>query len=81
VEFVSDPSTKEPAAEIATAVVEAALRRGLLILKAGIYGNCIRVLISLVATDEQIDESLDVLEESLAEALGQQRPAVAGAAG
>jgi hypothetical protein len=39
------------------------------------------VLISLVATDEQIDESLDVLEESLAEALGQQRPAVAGAAG
>ncbi len=81
VEFVSDPSTREPAPEIARAVVEAALRRGLLILKAGIYGNCIRVLISLVATDEQIDESLDVLEESLAEALGQQRPAVAGAAG
>jgi len=34
-----------------------------------------------VATDEQIDESLDVLEESLADALGSHRTAVAGAAG
>ena len=30
--------------------------RGLLILKAGMHGNCLRVLVSLVATDEQIDE-------------------------
>jgi 4-aminobutyrate aminotransferase / (S)-3-amino-2-methylpropionate transaminase / 5-aminovalerate transaminase len=80
VEFVRDPSTREPAPELATAVVEAALRRGLLILKAGIDGNCIRVLISLVATDEQVDESLDVLEASLSEALGAERPAVASAA-
>src|SRR3954451_19172909 len=80
VEFVRDPVAKEPAPELATAVVEAALRRGLLILKAGIDGNCIRVLISLVATDEQVEESLDVLEEALAEALGSPRavPVAAG---
>jgi len=80
VEFVADPVTRQPAPDIATAVVEAALRRGLLILKAGISGNCIRVLISLVATDEQVEESLDVLEEALAEALGSPRavPVAAG---
>jgi 4-aminobutyrate aminotransferase / (S)-3-amino-2-methylpropionate transaminase / 5-aminovalerate transaminase len=69
-EFVRDPASKEPAPEIATAVAEAALRRGLMILKAGISGNCLRVLVALVATDEQIDESLEVFSKSVAEALG-----------
>ncbi len=70
VEFVRDAASKEPAPEIATAVAEAALRRGLMILKAGISGNCLRVLVALVATDDQIDESLEVFSESVAEALG-----------
>jgi 4-aminobutyrate aminotransferase / (S)-3-amino-2-methylpropionate transaminase / 5-aminovalerate transaminase len=70
VEFVRDAGTKEPAPEIATAVAEGALRRGLMILKAGISGNCLRVLVALVATDEQIDESLGVFSESVTEALG-----------
>jgi 4-aminobutyrate aminotransferase/(S)-3-amino-2-methylpropionate transaminase len=69
-EFVSDPLTKEPAPELATAVAEGAMREGLLILKAGMHGNCLRVLVSLVASDEQIDESLDVLEHVCAEQLG-----------
>ncbi len=70
VEFVRDAASKEPAPEIATAVAEAALRRGLMILTAGISGNCLRVLVALVATDDQIDESLEVFSESVAEALG-----------
>jgi 4-aminobutyrate aminotransferase/(S)-3-amino-2-methylpropionate transaminase len=69
-EFVSDPDERTPAPELATAVAEAAMRRGLLILKAGIDGNCLRVLISLVATDEQIDESLDVFDEAVEQVLG-----------
>jgi 4-aminobutyrate aminotransferase / (S)-3-amino-2-methylpropionate transaminase / 5-aminovalerate transaminase len=81
VEFVRGPAAKDPAPEVATAVVEAALRRGLLILKAGVHGNCIRVLVSLVATDEQIEESLDVFDSALAEALGATSPAIAGTAG
>jgi 4-aminobutyrate aminotransferase / (S)-3-amino-2-methylpropionate transaminase / 5-aminovalerate transaminase len=68
-ELVRDGATKEPAPELATAVAEAAFRRGLLILKAGIHGNCLRVLVSLVATDEQIDESLDAFQLALADAL------------
>jgi 4-aminobutyrate aminotransferase/(S)-3-amino-2-methylpropionate transaminase len=75
-EFVRDGSTKEPAPDLATAVAEAAFRRGLLILKAGIHGNCLRVLVSLVAGDEQIEESLDVFEAALEDVLA---PAAAAA--
>ena len=49
-EFVTDPATKEPAPAIATAVFEQAAQRGLILLKAGLDGNCIRVLVPLVAT-------------------------------
>ena len=76
-EFVRDAGSKLPAIEIATAVAEAALRRGLLILRAGIDGNCLRVLVALVATDEQIEESLDVFAEAVAEALGAEAPMAA----
>jgi 4-aminobutyrate aminotransferase/(S)-3-amino-2-methylpropionate transaminase len=69
-EFVEDPISKAPASELAKAVAEAAMRRGLLILTAGMHGNCLRVLVSLVATDEQVEESLDVFDAAVDEALG-----------
>jgi 4-aminobutyrate aminotransferase-like enzyme len=50
--------------------VEQAAARGLLLLKAGIHSNCIRVLCPLVLTDEQLEEALVVWEEALAAALG-----------
>jgi 4-aminobutyrate aminotransferase-like enzyme len=34
------------------------------------HGNCLRVLVSLVATDEQVEESLDVFDAAVDEALG-----------
>jgi 4-aminobutyrate aminotransferase / (S)-3-amino-2-methylpropionate transaminase / 5-aminovalerate transaminase len=55
----------KPAPELATAVAEGALQRGLLILKAGIHANCIRVLVPLTIGEAQLDEALDVWEESL----------------
>jgi 4-aminobutyrate aminotransferase/(S)-3-amino-2-methylpropionate transaminase len=58
----------EPAGDLATAVVEAAARRGLLVLKAGIHGNCIRVLVPLVIGDSELDEALGAWEEALEEA-------------
>jgi 4-aminobutyrate aminotransferase/(S)-3-amino-2-methylpropionate transaminase len=70
VEIVRDRGTKEPDADLATAIVEAASARGLLLLKAGLYGNCIRVLAPLVVTDEQLDEALGAWEEAFAEATG-----------
>ena len=55
----------KPDADLATAVAEGAARRGLLLLKAGIYSNCIRVLVPLVIADAELDEALDVWEEAL----------------
>ena len=60
-EFVESPESREPAPAIAAAVREAALQSGLILLQAGVHSNCIRVLVSLVATDEQVDEALDIL--------------------
>jgi 4-aminobutyrate aminotransferase/(S)-3-amino-2-methylpropionate transaminase len=68
-ELVRDPVTKEPAPELATAVVEQAAQRGLLLLKAGIHGNCIRVLCPLVITDAELDEAMDAWESALADVL------------
>ncbi len=70
IELVYDRDTKQPAPELATAVVEEAAARGLLLLKSGIYGNCIRVLVPLVISDAELEEALDVWEEALAVALG-----------
>ncbi|MFL5955581.1 MAG: 4-aminobutyrate--2-oxoglutarate transaminase [Gaiellaceae bacterium] len=58
-----------PAAELASRVIVEALSRGLLLLKAGVLGNCIRVLVPLVISDAELDEALDVWEASLEAAL------------
>jgi len=65
IELVHDRDTKNPAPEIASAVVEAAAERGLLLLKSGIYSNCIRVLVPLVVSDGELDEALGVWEQAL----------------
>ena len=59
----------KPDADLASAVTDEAARRGLLLLKAGIHSNCIRVLVPLVITDAELDEALGVWEEALTEAL------------
>jgi 4-aminobutyrate aminotransferase/(S)-3-amino-2-methylpropionate transaminase len=69
IELVRDRGTKDPAPEIATAVVEAASARGLLLLKSGIYSNCIRVLVPLVISEGELDEALGVWEDALGSVL------------
>jgi 4-aminobutyrate aminotransferase/(S)-3-amino-2-methylpropionate transaminase len=70
IELVADRATKQPAPELAQAVIDAALQRGLLLLKAGVHGNTIRVLCPLVLTDAELDEALAVWEDALAHVLG-----------
>jgi 4-aminobutyrate aminotransferase/(S)-3-amino-2-methylpropionate transaminase len=65
IELVRDPATKEPAPELAARVTEEAARRGLLLLRAGVHSNCIRVLCPLVITDPELDEALGAWEEAL----------------
>jgi 4-aminobutyrate aminotransferase/(S)-3-amino-2-methylpropionate transaminase len=69
IELVRDRGTKDPAPELATAVVEAASARGLLLLKSGIYSNCIRVLVPLVISEGELDEALGVWEDALGSVL------------
>lgn len=68
-ELVSDPVAKTPAPELVEAVIDEALRRGLILLKAGVHGNCIRTLCPLTISDGELDEGLDVWEEALAAVL------------
>jgi 4-aminobutyrate aminotransferase/(S)-3-amino-2-methylpropionate transaminase len=69
-ELVANKDTKEPAPDVASRVVEEAARRGLLMIKSGMYGNCIRVLVPLVVSDAELDEGLEVWAESLEAVLG-----------
>ena len=70
IELVADPATKEPAPDTAREVIDAALQRGVILLKAGVDGNCIRVLCPLTIEDAVLDEALVVWEEALADVLG-----------
>jgi 4-aminobutyrate aminotransferase/(S)-3-amino-2-methylpropionate transaminase len=69
IELVEDRVTKQPAPKLVQAVIDAAVERGLLLLKAGVHGNVIRVLTPLVITDAELDEALAVWEDALAHVL------------
>jgi 4-aminobutyrate aminotransferase/(S)-3-amino-2-methylpropionate transaminase len=69
IELVEDPDTKEPAPALAAAVIDEALQRGLILLKAGVHANCIRVLCPLTISDGELDEGLEVWEDALAAVL------------
>ena len=68
VELVADRDSRTPAPALAKAVVDAAFERGLLLLSCGTYGNVLRTLVPLVVTDEELEQGLGILEESLADA-------------
>jgi 4-aminobutyrate aminotransferase / (S)-3-amino-2-methylpropionate transaminase / 5-aminovalerate transaminase len=50
----------------AKAIVDAAFERGLLLLACGLYGNVIRLLPALTISDEELEEGLALLVESVA---------------
>ncbi len=50
----------------AKAIVDAAFERGLLLLACGLYGNVIRLLPALTIADDELEDGLILLEESLA---------------
>lgn len=56
----------EPDGDATKKVVAKALDQGLLLLTCGTYGNTIRVLVPLTASDALIDEGMAVMEKALA---------------
>lgn len=63
-ELVKDPATKEPDSHAASDVLAAAHHRGLILIKAGMYDNVLRVLVPLCVTDEQLQQGLDTFEDA-----------------
>ncbi len=65
-EFVKNRTTKEPFKEAAGAVIKSCYENGLVVLSAGTAGNCVRLLLPLVISPEQLEEGLTVLEKAIA---------------
>jgi 4-aminobutyrate aminotransferase/(S)-3-amino-2-methylpropionate transaminase len=64
-EMVRERRADAPDAEITKALVQAAGRRGLVLLSCGVYGNVIRFLAPLTLPDAQLAEGLAILEAAL----------------
>jgi 4-aminobutyrate aminotransferase / (S)-3-amino-2-methylpropionate transaminase / 5-aminovalerate transaminase len=67
IELVRDRSSKEPATGETKNLIHACQQRGLVILSAGTFGNVVRLLVPLTATDSQMKEGLGILEDCLAD--------------
>jgi len=66
-EMVKDRATKEAATAEVGQIMEKCINRGVIIVKCGIHGNVLRMLVPLVITDEQLGEALDVVEQACVE--------------
>lgn len=66
-ELVKDRTTKEPASDETMAVVRECLAHGVIIAKAGLYGNVIRMLIPLVIREDELQRGCDVIERAIAQ--------------
>jgi 4-aminobutyrate aminotransferase / (S)-3-amino-2-methylpropionate transaminase / 5-aminovalerate transaminase len=64
-DLVKTRGTQEPDAERTKRLTAEALKRGLILLTCGLYGNGIRVLVPITVEDKVLEEGLSILEESL----------------
>jgi 4-aminobutyrate aminotransferase/(S)-3-amino-2-methylpropionate transaminase len=64
-ELVRNGDKRTPASAEAAALLAEARQRGLLLIKAGLYDNVIRLLMPLVTTDDEMDRALGILESAL----------------
>jgi 4-aminobutyrate aminotransferase/(S)-3-amino-2-methylpropionate transaminase len=55
----------QPDAELAKQIVAEAARRGLILLTCGTWGNVVRIMVPLTASDALLDEGLGMLADSL----------------
>ena len=65
-EVVEDPDTKVPDPARAAAVVNRAFDHGLILMGAGVASNVIRILVPLVATEDDVAAGMDILAECFA---------------
>ncbi|MEK7253362.1 MAG: aminotransferase class III-fold pyridoxal phosphate-dependent enzyme, partial [Bacteroidota bacterium] len=68
VEFVKDKKSKTPDLDLSLEIIRDAVSQGIILIRAGLFSNCIRLLPPLAITDEQLVEGLAVLEDAIARA-------------
>jgi 4-aminobutyrate aminotransferase/(S)-3-amino-2-methylpropionate transaminase len=68
-ELVESRESKAPAQALASRVVDAALEHGLILLKAGLYSNVIRLHAPLVIEDSQLERALIALAAAMQQVL------------
>ena len=66
-ELVKGRGGHDPDPAMAKALVTKAEANGLVILPCGVFGNAVRILVPLTASQEVVDEGLDIIERSLIE--------------
>lgn len=66
IELVQDRESRAPAPALVAAVSAECTRRGLITIKAGLYGNVIRLLMPLTIGPGELEEGLGMLEAALA---------------
>jgi 4-aminobutyrate aminotransferase/(S)-3-amino-2-methylpropionate transaminase len=66
IELVTDRTTKAPAAPHAVAVIKRAVADGVLLIRAGLYSNCVRFMPPLAITEPQLREALGVVAAAVA---------------
>jgi len=67
VEFVKDNTTKEPWPDFVAQVVQKGASRGVILIRAGLYSNCVRFLPALDIPEDQLREGLDVVAKAVCE--------------
>ncbi|HLV97750.1 MAG TPA: 4-aminobutyrate--2-oxoglutarate transaminase [Ktedonobacterales bacterium] len=60
-EFVHDPATREPAPNFVDQILAEAREQGLLVIKAGLYGNVVRILVPLIIEEPLLERAMDTL--------------------
>ncbi|HEY0768229.1 MAG TPA: 4-aminobutyrate--2-oxoglutarate transaminase [Steroidobacteraceae bacterium] len=70
IELVKNSRADSPDADLTKALVQAAGRRGLVILSCGVYSNVIRFLAPLTISDPHLREGCDLFERALDEVAG-----------
>ena len=71
VEFVTDFDSAEPDAALTKSVIAHAHARGLILLACGMHGNALRIMVPLTASDEIINEGLEIFEAAMIAALAE----------
>jgi len=73
IELVKDRESKKPYKDMATRIIKGCVESGLIVLRAGAYGNVIRLLPPLNSPEEDLETGMQIIEQVFSKA-NEKRP-------